>query len=120
MKIEVLVVDNCPSYPLALDLLYRVLREEGLSVPIDVLRMSSHEDAVRTRFLGSPTIQINGEDVEGGARARQDFGLKCRLYTVDGRLVGVPDERMFRESIRAAKLQRSVSETGQRCKRIGR
>lgn len=105
MKIEVFYFDGCPSYPIVAELLQKLLKEEGLLAPVDLVCVSSHEEAVRGRFLGSPTILINGEDMEPAAQGRQDFGLKCRLYAVGGRLVGVPDEKTFREAIQTAKRQ---------------
>jgi hypothetical protein len=42
--------------------------------------VETSEDAERERFLGSPTVRIDGEDVDPAAGEREDFGLKCRLY----------------------------------------
>lgn len=103
MTINVLYFDGCPSYPVAVELLEKLLGEEGLLVPVRRTQVSSREAAIRERFLGSPTIRINGEDVEPAARARTDFGLKCRLYPVDSRLVGIPAESLLRAAIRTAK-----------------
>jgi hypothetical protein len=48
--------------------------------------------AKRERFLGSPTLRIDGRDVEPGAERRTDFGLKCRLYRSDNGLAGFPQD----------------------------
>lgn len=114
MKIEVIYFDGCPFYPLAAELLRKMLEQEGVIAPVDLVPVSSHEEAVGCQFLGSPTIRIDGEDVEVAARAREDFGMKCRLYSVSGRLVGVPDADTLRAAIRAAKrkeLDRFWAET---------
>jgi Alkylmercury lyase len=59
---------------------------------IALRRVESDAEAQRLRFLGSPSVRVDGHDVEPGADARDDFGLKCRLYrTVDG-LCGVPPD----------------------------
>jgi hypothetical protein len=47
---------------------------------IQLRRVETPEDAERERFLGSPTVRIDGEDIDPGAALRDDFGLKCRLY----------------------------------------
>jgi hypothetical protein len=45
-------------------------------------RIETAEEAERERFLGSPTIRVNGRDIDPGAKDRTDYGLKCRLYHV--------------------------------------
>jgi hypothetical protein len=52
--------------------------------------VESEEDAKRLRFVGSPTVRVDGADVEPAAAAREDFALQCRVYQVDGRLEGAP------------------------------
>jgi len=47
-------------------------------------RVESPEAADRERFLGSPTVRIDGEDVDPTASERDDFGIKCRLYRSPG------------------------------------
>lgn len=78
VKLEVLYLDGCPSN----DRLLPCLRELaiGHSVELQRHRIDTPEQAVQTRFLGSPSVRVDGVDVEPGAQARTDFGLKCRLY----------------------------------------
>lgn len=99
MKIEVLYFDGCPSYPKAVEQVKKVLREEGIDLSISSVPVETHEDALTNRFLGSPTIRVNGLDIEVQARAREDFGLKCRLYSTGKNLVGIPDTNLIREAI---------------------
>jgi hypothetical protein len=43
------------------------------------------------RFLGSPTIRVNDEDIEPAARRRTDYGFMCRTYRAeDGTTTGIP------------------------------
>ncbi|HBP87805.1 MAG TPA: hypothetical protein PKK23_14640 [Nitrospirales bacterium] len=100
MKIEVFYFDGCPSYPKAVEQVKKVLKEEGIDLSIDSVPVETHKDALTHRFLGSPTIRVNGLDVEVQARAREDFGLKCRLYRTGGNLVGIPDTNLIKESIK--------------------
>jgi hypothetical protein len=53
----------------------------------------------RSRFLGSPTIRVNGRDVEPDAERRTDFGMKCRLYRGAGGVTGQPAEEWVRAAI---------------------
>lgn len=57
---------------------------------IELRRVESEEDAEHSRFLGSPTLRVDGHDVEPGADQREDFGLKCRIYRTPNGLTGAP------------------------------
>ena len=89
VRLEVLYFDGCPSH----DRLLPVLRELAAehAVELKQRRIETVEHAEDARFLGSPTVRVDGVDVEPSAQARMDFGLKCRLYpSSDGRTGGVP------------------------------
>jgi hypothetical protein len=58
--------------------------------------------AQRERFLGSPTVRINGRDVEPEAERRTDYGLKCRLYRASTGLSGQPREELLQAALRSA------------------
>jgi copper chaperone CopZ len=100
MKIEVLYFDGCPNHALARERVLEVMKEEGLSG--EVSELSVHDDAAAqaARFLGSPSIRINGVDVEPAARASKDFGMMCRTYTEDGKRAGVPSREVIRAALR--------------------
>ena len=51
------------------------------------------------RFLGSPTIRVNGRDIEPGADARSEFTLACRVYRTDSGFSGQPDDRWLRDAL---------------------
>ena len=102
MKVEVVYFDGCPNHEALLAHLRELLSSVSASTDIDLVRVEDTEAAERERFLGSPTLRIDGEDVEPGADGRTDFGLKCRLFpTADG-LRGVPADEWV-----LAKLQKS-------------
>ena len=64
-----------------------------MDVDVELRRIETDEAALRERFLGSPTVRIDGEDVEPGADSRSDFGLGCRLYrSAEGPSPTPPDE----------------------------
>ncbi|MDD7921320.1 hypothetical protein [Actinomycetospora callitridis] len=55
--------------------------------------INDEAQAVAESFLGSPTVRVDGRDVETGAVERTDFGMSCRIYlTVDGSRGTPPDE----------------------------
>jgi len=93
MRVEVLYFDGCPSHTTLLARLRMLLDGAGIDAPIELHRIDSVQAAERERFLGSPTLRINGDDVDPTAGSRTDFGLKCRLYaTAEGLRGAVPDE----------------------------
>lgn len=99
MHIQLLYFDSCPSYQMALQNLREVLQEEGLHVEVEMIRVETDEGAKQQRFLGSPTIRVDGVDIETEARKATDFSLRCRLYSVDGGISNVPSKEMIRKAI---------------------
>ena len=106
MKVEVVYVDGCPNYEALLPRLHELLNSVGASTDIDLVRVEDSEAAERERFLGSPTLRIDGEDVEPGADERTDFGLKCRLFATADGLRGMPTDEWV-----LAKLQKSQTQS---------
>jgi hypothetical protein len=80
-SVEVLVSDGCPNVALALERVQDAARIMGMKdLRPKVVWIGDAGHAVAVRFLGSPSIRVNGRDVEPDARHRNDFGLNCRLY----------------------------------------
>lgn len=100
MKVELLYFEGCPSYEALLPELRDWLAEEEVSEEIQLRRVESIEEAERERFLGSPTVRVDGEDVDPGAAAREDFGLKCRLYRTPAGLKPTPPADWVRAALR--------------------
>jgi hypothetical protein len=92
MTIELLYFDGCPSHAAFLPRLRQLLAQAGVGEPVRQRRVESDEAAQRERFLGSPTLRVDGVDVEPGAGARTDYGVKCRLYRNEPGLSGVPPD----------------------------
>jgi hypothetical protein len=99
MKIEVFCIDGCPHFPATVDAVKRCLRQLGLSCPITEMSVPDQGMAVRIGFLGSPTVRIDGLDIEPSARQRTTFGMMCRTYDGSG---GVPSEDLIRSAITKA------------------
>ena len=92
MRVEILYFDGCPNHEALLPHLRELLSSAGASTDIELVRVQDADGAERERFLGSPTLRIDGEDVEPGAEQRSDFGLKCRLFATPGGLRGMPPD----------------------------
>jgi hypothetical protein len=90
VTIEVLYFDGCPNHEALVPHLERLLRTAQFPTKIVLRRIADEQAARAERFLGSPTVRVDGRDVEPGAEEREDFGLKCRLYRVPSGLRGAP------------------------------
>lgn len=98
--VEVLSFEDCPNRHHALELVRRVAGELGLEPLIRIVDVPDADAAERARFLGSPTIRIDGRDVEPGADRRTDFAHSCRIYQTEAGLRGLPDEAWLRDALR--------------------
>ena len=102
MKIELLYFEGCPSHEALLPILRELLADAGVEDEIELRRVESLQAAERERFLGSPTLRIDGKDVDPTAGKRRDFGLKCRLYrSADGQSP-IPPRSWIRSALAGA------------------
>jgi len=88
--VDVLVFEGCPEVEATLDEARRAIDVAKIEADLRIFVVRSDEDAQRLRFLGSPTVRVDGVDVDASARGREDYGLQCRLYSVGGRLTSGP------------------------------
>ncbi|MFN8215095.1 MAG: hypothetical protein U0R71_00725 [Solirubrobacterales bacterium] len=102
LKVELLYFDGCPHYEAVLLALREELGRAGLEAQLVLVRVETAEQAETERFLGSPTVRVDGADVEPAAAGREDFGLKCRVYQLAGRTSGIPPRELIAAAIRAA------------------
>jgi hypothetical protein len=91
-RIEVLYLAGCPHHKPVLKRLRELLSAARLPTVVRLVRVDSEADARDRRFLGSPTVRVDGADIEPGANERTDYGLKCRLYRTAAGLAGRPDD----------------------------
>lgn len=100
MKIEVMGFAGCPNYLPALRQVQATLENIGVQAAVELLQVNSDELATQTRFLGSPSIRVNGLDVEVAARHSPHFGVGCRTYVVLGKRQGLPPQQWIEDTIR--------------------
>jgi hypothetical protein len=101
-RIELLYWDGCPSHPQALAELRDAMADLGLDPDTVVVReVDTDERAGRERFVGSPTIRVDGEDIE--PPGDEPTGLTCRVYRLrDGRYSPTPDPASVRAALETA------------------
>lgn len=109
MKIRVLYFDGCPSYEPAVATIREVVAEQNLKAEIELVRVNSTEQAISQRFLGSPTVQINGVDVEGLIAPMGEPDLSCRLYNEAGTLRGWPSRELIQAALSGRGSEAGVS-----------
>lgn len=99
MKIRFLYFDECPNAEPTLTILKDVIAAEAPDADLECLAVKSADEAASSGFLGSPTIQINGLDIETERRADPPY-FGCRMYPGSG---GIPPRSMIIEAVREAK-----------------
>jgi hypothetical protein len=102
-RVDVLVFEGCPEVEATIAQARRAIAAANADADLRVFVVRTAEDAERLRFLGSPTVRVDGVDVDLSARSRRDYGLQCRLYPLDGKLVSVPPpEEWIASALRSA------------------
>jgi hypothetical protein len=82
--------------------LRKVLNEEGVDAEIEVTEIETFQEAARQRYPGSPTILINGHDIDPIQNPK--YAPTCRAYRLeDGRISPLPSLPMIRRAVQAAK-----------------
>ena len=102
MTIELLWFQDCPNHHAAETMLNEILREFGVKEVIERVEVPDAEVGKRLTFPGSPTIRINGLDVEPGWQACDDCTPRCRLYLTSEGLRGLPEKGWIWQGIETA------------------
>jgi hypothetical protein len=96
--VEFLWWRECPSWERALAELREEMETVGLDPEsVEVREIDTDEAAEREEFVGSPTIRVDGRDVQPDG---EPVGLTCRVYRLrDGRISPLPDRADVREAL---------------------
>jgi hypothetical protein len=107
VRVSFLYYEDCPSYDLALERLRDVMDEEGIPGEVEVVKVETEEQARELRFVGSPTIRVDGQEIDPPSDPR--YALTCRVYRLaDDRISPLPSKDMIRQAFRSsAKYQPS-------------
>jgi hypothetical protein len=84
MRVEILYFEGCPNHPPTVELVRRAIDECGVSAQLEEVEVRDQADAGRLRFLGSPTVRVDGADIEPDADERSAYAVGCRLYGDSG------------------------------------
>jgi hypothetical protein len=87
----VLITPHCPYGDAAVTLARSVCQHRGGLAEVRVVKVADEPAAERLRFLGSPTIRVEGRDIEPGAEWNVEVVHGCRLYQGPHTLHGLPE-----------------------------
>jgi hypothetical protein len=102
MRVDVLTFEGCPNAEAAIALVTELIEELRIRADVHEVQVESPDQAALLGFLGSPTIRVEGQDVEPGAAARSDYALACRVYRTSAGAAGVPDRAWVERALVAA------------------
>lgn len=102
MRVELLYADDDPASMPARQNLVEVLTEDAFETPIQMIVVASDQDAATLGMRGSPTILVDGVDIDPGSAP--DFGMGTRTYLDDdGQPASVPGKRLIRRAVERAR-----------------
>ena len=100
MRVSFLYYEDCPSHDLALERLREDIAEEGIPAEVEVVKVESEEQARELHFVGSPTIRVDGKDIDPPRDS--PYALTCRAYRLeDDRISPLPSKDMIRRALRS-------------------
>ena len=75
IEVKVLSIKGCQATPPTIELVESVAKEMNININFNVTVVETPEQAQENRFIGSPTVQINGLDIEPTLRETDLFGV---------------------------------------------
>lgn len=106
MKITLLHNESCPSTHDTLRRLNKVLAKLGEDADVEVILVRTEAEARVSGFLGSPTVLIDGFDIEesAGREAGPAVLETCRIYRrPEGRVSPLPSEELIEQAIQRSR-----------------
>ena len=103
LNIELLWFEGCPNHHAAKELLQEVLDEFGVDEQVVSIDVPDLEVGERVKFPGSPTIRINGADIDPEYVDTGDYTPRCRVYMSNSGFKGVPERRWIENAVESAK-----------------
>ncbi len=97
--VELLYFEGCPNHTAFLPRLEQLLHDAGIHAAVQLVEVGDDEQAQRLRFLGSPSLRVDGRDVDPTADGRHDYGLQCRIYPGANGPAGTPPDEWVRRAL---------------------
>lgn len=69
IHVQVLYSEDCLRTPLTIERIQDVSQKMGLAIDLTTVKIETFDDIIQWNFLGSPTVRVNGVDIDPPARA---------------------------------------------------
>ncbi|MBI4067328.1 DUF2703 domain-containing protein [Candidatus Gottesmanbacteria bacterium] len=101
MKIQLLHTADCHAWKDSLSILEETLKSKGLEVKYEVILVEKEKQAKQYKFSGSPSILVDGVDVDPMARNVKTYSVSsCRPYFYQGKSYDFPPKEMILEALK--------------------
>src|SRR5437667_12412 len=105
MRVEVLYFEGCPNHAPTVERVRAELVSRGLPKEIEEVEIHNQAESEAIGFVGSPSVRINGLDIEREARNLKSFGMSCRTYLEGTVRSGLPSSDMIRRALNEQTIQ---------------
>jgi hypothetical protein len=99
MQIEILYFEGCPNHVAAHQQVLKAVQELGIETTIVKTNVETPSDAETKRFPGSPTVRIDGQDVDPTGAGDGSYVMRCRRYLTPDGMQGTPTSEMIKAAI---------------------
>jgi len=104
MDVTMVLTERCDHQDDIRAVLQEALDETGLTdLVVQETQIRSDEEAIETKCIGSPTIRVDGLDVEYQEREPDERSSGCRYFNTTGGWKPVPEKGMIVRSLERAK-----------------
>lgn len=123
MKIQLLYILDCPWCVKTKKIIREGLEELGMNADVEEILIDTDEKAKEYGFVSSPTVRINGKDIqrevnkgqclpceelaehtkEATEFVKQECKCGCRIYFYRGKKYNYPPKEMIKEVIKNLK-----------------
>ena len=100
LDIQILYFEGCPNVEAARNLISDALDQAAISAKVSLVEVVDNDDAITKKFIGSPSFRINGEDIEQNGKTEETYSMRCRLYSAEDGLSGLPKQLTVVEQIK--------------------
>jgi hypothetical protein len=98
--VELLWFEGCPNHGSAQAMVEEVAAQLGVAINIERVEVPDEATGNRVRFPGSPTIRVDGRDIEPGFGGCDECTPRCRVYATSSGLRGVPERAWIVAALR--------------------
>ena len=108
-RVEFLFFKSCPGHRQALINLKAALQESKVRADIVLINVTSQAQAAKVGFQGSPSIRVNGKDLDG---RNEGHSYGCRIYQIGGKITPIPSKEFIQEKLKEL-MPQSTSAAGE-------